>query len=76
MERLDAVQALRDSGCTEEQIQRFERCRDGKTGEEPIRLLRQYRLPLLHRIRENERQLDCLDYLIHQMEKERKTKQC
>ncbi len=47
---------LRDAGCGEEGIRQF------------LRLLSAHRSALLERLHTSQRQIDCLDYLIYQME--------
>lgn len=62
------LQNLNDAGCDVETIQK---CitfhNEGKTREQ-LRLLAQQRRNLLRAIHENQKRIDCLDYLIHRIE--------
>lgn len=63
------VQNLRDAGCSDETISDFLRdLRGGKTAE-GLKLLAAHRRVLLNRLHEEQKQIDCLDYLVWQMEK-------
>ncbi len=63
-------QNLVDAGCDRETVQRcmaLSQC--GKTPE-LLRLLTGHRKALLDTVHRNQKQLDCLDYLVYQTEKE------
>ena len=62
------LQNLNDAGCNAETIQKcIELQSEGKTREQ-LRLLAQQRRNLLHVIHDNQKRIDCLDYLIHCIE--------
>ena len=63
------TQNLRDAGCDEETIAAFLSCvRDGR-GPESLRLLKRQRSLLLDAVHQEEKKIDCLDYLVYQMKK-------
>ena len=62
------LQNLNDAGCDAEMIQKCITLQnEGKTREQ-LRLLGRQRRNLLHVIHENQKRIDCLDYLIHCIE--------
>lgn len=67
---------LKDAGCDLDMICRCEGLAQGEKKGELMRVLSQHRRALLDTVHENEKRIDCLDYLIYQMEKQdKKTKQ-
>ncbi|MCM1113166.1 MAG: hypothetical protein NC399_07940 [Muribaculum sp.] len=67
------VQNLKDAGCDADQIADLcGLCGTGQT-EEAVRALRRHRCRLMERLHQSQKRVDCLDYLIHKLEKERKT---
>ncbi|MCI8650524.1 MAG: hypothetical protein HFG20_10470 [Anaerotruncus sp.] len=63
------IQNLRAAGCDEKTIIAFLRCmRDGKEPES-FRLLKKQRSLLLEAVHREEKKIDCLDYLVYQMQK-------
>ena len=65
----DIIQNLRDAGCTLEDITGFMRCMETGALKKGMKLLDQQRRELLNGIHEGHRKLDCLDYLIYQLQK-------
>jgi hypothetical protein len=59
---------LQDAGCPEEVIKAFVQ---GGTTEKRLRILALYRAGLLEGIHAEQKKLDCLDYLIFNMKKEK-----
>jgi hypothetical protein len=55
-------------GLTEEEVRALLAC---TADEERIRLLRKYRRRLLEDVHKKQQSLDCLDYLIHQIQNEK-----
>jgi len=73
MENHDAViQNLEDAGCDPETVAKLMEL--GMTGnrKNQLKLLEQHRKRLLEKVHENEKRIDCLDYLVFQMSKEKK----
>lgn len=69
------IQNLKDAGCSEELIKQFqEYCRLGKE-QEGIRLLGRHRDTLLDAMHREQKRIDCLDYLLYQMKKEKASEQ-
>lgn len=64
---------LRDAGCDSDTICRCEGLAHDKKKGELLRVLSLHRRALLDTVHESERRIDCLDYLIYQIEKQDKT---
>lgn len=65
-------QNLVDAGCDRETVQRcMALSQSGKTSG-LLRLLASHRKTLLDAVHRNQKQLDCLDYLVYQTEKEQR----
>lgn len=63
------IQNLKDAGCSEGLIGQFQECcRQGKE-KEGIRLLRKHRDALLDAMHREQKRIDCLDYLLYQINK-------
>lgn len=63
------VQNLRDAGCDEETVERFLALEAAGDRREQLRLLARHRRQLLERVHREERRIDCLDYLVYQIQK-------
>lgn len=63
----DIVQNLKDAGCEDEIIQRFLTAVEQRKTEDGIRLLRRHRRSLLEKLHEWQKKIDCLDYLLYQL---------
>ncbi|MCM1345332.1 MAG: hypothetical protein NC305_18420 [Lachnospiraceae bacterium] len=63
----DVIQNLKDAGCDQETIERFMNCmeQDDLTGQ--LRLMEEHRKCILDRVHKEEKQIDCLDYLVYQI---------
>ena len=61
-------QNLRDAGCTEKMVEEFMALQAQKEEEGQIRLLSGHRKHLLENLHRKERQIECLDYLLYQMQ--------
>lgn len=67
------IQNLKDAGCDSCLIQNFLQCMDqGDIGEQ-LYLLANHRRLLLNALHEDQKQIDCLDYLVYQIEKQKKS---
>ncbi len=65
-------QNLMDAGCGRETVQQcIALSQNGKTSE-LLRLLAGHRKALLDAVHRNQKQIDCLDYLVYQTEKEQR----
>ena len=60
-----AERNLRDAGCCDEFIREFTELGRGGREAEQRRLLAKRRAELLDELHENQRRIDCLDYLIY-----------
>ena len=61
------IRNLKDAGCSEADIQRFLKLRQEGRRREQLRLLTTHRASLLDQLHVSQRQIDCLDYLVFQM---------
>ena len=62
---------MRDAGCDMKTVERFmELGEEGKTREQ-LDLLANHRRQLLDRVHKEEKRIDCLDYLVYQMQKQK-----
>lgn len=68
------IQNLKDAGCDVDMISDI--CRLYEAGELPdmIKILRRYRCHLMDDLHESQNRVDCLDYLVYQLEKGLKEK--
>ena len=63
---------LKDAGCDQDMICHCEILAQSEKKAELMRALSLHRKALLDAVHENERRIDCLDYLIYQFEKQNK----
>ena len=63
---------LKDAGCDPDMIHRCEAMAQGEKQGELMQILSLHRRTLLDAVHENERRIDCLDYLVYQLEKQEK----
>ena len=63
------IQNLRDAGCDEKAIAAYLDCIMNGRETERLRLLKKQRSLLLDAVHREERKIDCLDYLMYQMQK-------
>ncbi len=65
------IQNLKDAGCDPKTVEQFmELGEEGKTKEQ-LHLLSVHRRRILDRLHREEKRLDCLDYLVYQMQKKK-----
>ncbi len=75
MESPDSViQNLEDAGCDSETAAQFTELGMAGNRQDQLKLLEQHRNSLLKKVHKNEKRIDCLDYLVFQMNKEEKDK--
>lgn len=70
----EIIQNLKDAGCDEDTIRTFMddlQCGKQATG---TQLLQKHRRSLLDNLHQDQKQIDCLDYLLFMMKKEQETK--
>ena len=63
------AQNLKDAGCTEELSRQFMVLQKDGEAEKQIQLLSGHRRHLLDVLHQEERRIDCLDYLMYQIQK-------
>ncbi|MDE6764300.1 MAG: hypothetical protein K2J73_11580 [Oscillospiraceae bacterium] len=64
------IQNLRDSGCGENTITEFVNDLNDKNFSHGLKLLKVHRNVLLDELHKEQKQIDCLDYLVYKMRKE------
>ena len=65
----EIIQNLKDAGCDKATVEHFMKL--GETGDtqEQLKLLSIHRKQLLDRVHREEKRIDCLDYLVYQIQK-------
>lgn len=63
------IQNLKDAGCSQDTIECCISCLNVGKKEEFLKRLENYREGLLHKVHEGEKQIDCLDYLVYQIDR-------
>ena len=66
------IQNLRDSGCGEETVTRIYGMYQAGQIDDAIRSLRSFRCGLMDELHESQSKVDCLDFLVHRLQKEAK----
>ena len=64
------IQNLKDAGCDEDRIKAFIKDIRAEKVSDGLKLLSAHRRTLLIHLHEDQKQIDCLDYLIYQLEKQ------
>jgi len=67
MQKPKLIQNLKDAGCSASVIDKFLDCYQAQSNADQKRLLSAHRSALLDKIHKNQKHLDCLDYLIYQL---------
>ncbi|MCM1262592.1 MAG: hypothetical protein NC313_07705 [Butyrivibrio sp.] len=67
----DVIQNLKDAGCDQETIERFMNCMNQGDLNGQLRLMEEHRKCILDRVHKEEKQIDCLDYLVYQIDRNR-----
>lgn len=67
--RTAIIQNLKDAGCSEETINCCLSCLDMRKKAELLKRLENHRKGLLEKVHEGEKQIDCLDYLVFQIDR-------
>lgn len=67
----DVIQNLKDAGCNQKIIECFLECMAQDDFNGQLRLMKEHRKCLLDRVHEGEKQIDCLDYLVYQIDRSR-----
>jgi len=61
------IQNLKDAGCAQEIIDCCIACMEQGKKNELLKRLEEHRTGLLHKVHEEEKHIDCLDYLVYQI---------
>lgn len=67
------LQNLKDAGCTDEMVEQFMALQGSDDEEQQIQLLFGHRRHLLEKLHRDEKRIDCLDYLLYQMQKKNRS---
>lgn len=67
-------ECLKDAGCSQETIHSVMDCIQKDEYERKMMILKKHRCYLLEKIHYDQKQLDCLDYLLYQFKQENKEK--
>ena len=67
------LQNLKDAGCTDEMVEKFMALQDSDDEEQQMQLLSRHRRHLLEKLHRDEKQIDCLDYLLYQIQKKNRS---
>lgn len=67
--RAAIIQNLKDAGCSQETINCCLSCLDMGKKAELLKRLKNHRKGLLEKVHEGEKQIDCLDYLVFQIDR-------
>ena len=65
------IRNLRDSGCGEDTIKAFVEDFRGEKFSEGLKLLEAHRRILLDELHKEQKRIDCLDYLVYKIKKEK-----
>lgn len=63
----DVIQNLKDAGCDKETIECFIKCMDYNDLNGQLQLMDKHRQHILDQVHKQEKQIDCLDYLVYQI---------
>lgn len=63
------VQNMKDAGCSEDTINHFLLCYQSGDIKGELKVLSNHRQTLLDKIHKGQKEIDCLDYLVYQIEK-------
>ncbi|MCM1535652.1 MAG: hypothetical protein NC126_06990 [Clostridium sp.] len=67
----DVIQNLKDAGCDRKTIECFMKCMNQDDLNGQLRLMEEHRKCILDRVHKEEKQIDCLDYLVYQIGRSR-----
>lgn len=73
MDLNEILSSMSDCGCTEEQASQFLSLKEKCCSESCIRYLKRHRKQLLDEIHQMHRKVECVDYLIRELEKQKES---
>jgi hypothetical protein len=71
-EQKHTIQNMKDAGCSEDTINRFLLCYQAGDVKGELKVLSNHRQVLLDEVHKGQKEIDCLDYLVYQIEKSAK----
>lgn len=63
------IQNMKDAGCSDDTINRFLFCCQAGDIKGELKVLSNHRQTLLDKVHKGQKEIDCLDYLVYQIEK-------
>ena len=69
--KLDIIKNLKDAGCDDDFITKYLRLEKSYNRQEQLKLLSLHRTSLINQIHDSYNMIDCLDYLIYKMKKQK-----
>lgn len=70
------IQNLKDAGCDDELIAQFSDLNTQSKTHEQLRILACHRQRLIEQLHQNQKRVDCLDYLIYTLRKYHQAHEC
>jgi len=71
LSEINIEECLKDAGCSHKKIQEIMECIKNKNDERKMMLLKKHRCHLLYKIHHDQQQIDCLDYLLYNLKKDK-----
>ena len=71
MQEKDIIQNLKDAGCGKETIIEFLAAGKKEKTDSQLKILAEHRSGILERLHDCQKQIDCLDYLVYKIEKQK-----
>lgn len=69
LEQEHIILNMKDAGCSEDTIQRFLLCYQADDIKGELKVLSNHRQALLDEVHKGQKEIDCLDYLVYQIER-------
>ncbi len=66
------IQNLKDAGCGSQTIEKVCKLYNNGQVQDAVKMLRKYRCSLMDSLHESQGKVDCLDFLVRRMEKEKR----
>lgn len=73
MDLNEILNSMSDCGCSEAQAEQFLALKENCCSESCIRYLKRHRKQLLDEIHQMQKNVDCVDYLIRELERQKET---
>lgn len=70
----DTLQCMKDCGCTDEQARRYLKLHQSDNITEQLQFLYCHRKKLMNELHDAQKKIDCIDYVIRQLEQQKQQK--